>query len=299
MNGGISIFDSGFRARLIAAEEKANTSRLGSPAAAAASSDKVVIDPSKGGAVAAKEVKQSRALEVKSGFWIWDGVVKILEVNLLSPAWEVRHGAAMALRELLKIQGQYGGMQGTEFPFLHVCLHLITYAVDATWQENAIAHEKWCNDLSAKFLCVFVLDRFGDFVSDQVIAPVREMVSQTLASLLIHMPRRSVIHVHRILLQMIQQDFTIPASIESKSRTRSKKSTDQKVHIWEVRHAGLLGIKYEVAVRSDLFTGHVVKQEDSDFDDSAKEILRGVVAAALLGCVASLLSTRSMVYAFI
>ncbi|KAF9049234.1 SNF2 superfamily chromatin remodeling protein [Hymenopellis radicata] len=234
---------AGNKARLIAAEDKANnSSRLGSPAAAAPSSDKVVIDPSKGGAVAAKEVKQSRALEVKSGFWIWDGVMKILEVNLLSPAWEVRHGAAMALRELLKIQ------------------------VDAAWPENEIAHEKWCNDLSAKFLCVFVLDRFGDFVSDQVIAPVREMVSQTLASLLIHMPRRSVIHVHRILLQMIQQDFTIPASIESKSRTRSKKSTDQKV-----------------AVRSDLFTGHVVKQEDSDFDDSAKEILRGVVAAALLG----------------
>ncbi|KAF9019159.1 hypothetical protein BDZ89DRAFT_1139528 [Hymenopellis radicata] len=241
-----------------------NSSRLGSPAAP--SSDKVVVDPSKGGAVAAKEVKQSRALEVKSGFRIWDGVVKILEVNLLRPAWEVRHGAAMALRGLLKIQGQYGGMQ-----------------VDAAWSENEIAHEKWCNDLSAKFLCVFVLDRFRDFVSDQVIAPIREMVSQTLASLLIHMPRRSIIHVHRILLQMIQQDFTIPSSIESKSRTRSKKSTDQKVHIWEVRHAGLLGIKYEVAVRGDLFTGHVVKQEDSDFDDSAKEILRGVVAAALLG----------------
>lgn len=36
------------------------------------------------------------------------------------------------------------------------------------WNENEIAHEKWCNDLSAKFLCIFVLDRFGDFVSDQV-----------------------------------------------------------------------------------------------------------------------------------
>ncbi len=34
--------------------------------------------------------------------------------------------------------------------------------------ENELAHEKWCNDLAAKFLCVFVLDRFGDFVSDQV-----------------------------------------------------------------------------------------------------------------------------------
>ncbi|KAK0210306.1 SNF2 superfamily chromatin remodeling protein [Desarmillaria ectypa] len=256
-------------ARLIAAEDKPNAaSRLGSPAVQnGSSSDKVIIDPTKGGAVSPKEVKQSKALEVRPGYWIWDGVVKVLEVNLFSDAWEVRHGAAMALRELLKIQGKYGGMQA-----------------EAIWEENKIAHEKWCNALSAKFLCVFVLDRFGDFVSDQVIAPVRETVSQTLASLLLHMPRRSVLHVHSILLQMIQQTFTIPVSVGSSSKSRSKTATEQKTHIWEVRHAGLLGIKYEVAVRSDLFTTTLVKQEkDSVFDDTGKEILRGVVAAALLG----------------
>lgn len=26
----------------------------------------------------------------------------------------------------------------------------------------------WCDDLSAKLLCVFALDRFGDYISDQV-----------------------------------------------------------------------------------------------------------------------------------
>lgn len=35
-------------------------------------------------------------------------------------------------------------------------------------EENDVAHEKWCNGLAAKLLCVSVLDRFGDFVSDQV-----------------------------------------------------------------------------------------------------------------------------------
>lgn len=39
---------------------------------------------------------------------------------------------------------------------------------DLSNEENERTHEKWCNDLAAKFLCVFVLDRFGDFVSDQV-----------------------------------------------------------------------------------------------------------------------------------
>ena len=39
---------------------------------------------------------------------------------------------------------------------------------DLSREDNEIAHEKWCNDLAAKLLCIFVLDRFSDFVSDQV-----------------------------------------------------------------------------------------------------------------------------------
>ncbi|KAL0947465.1 hypothetical protein HGRIS_013571 [Hohenbuehelia grisea] len=251
------------KARLIAAEEKpATKSRLASPTAApnGTSPEKVVIDPSKGGAISPKAAQQSKALEVEPGLWVWDGLVKVLQVDLFSAAWEVRHGAAMALRELLKVQGKYGGMKdGLSIP------------------ENEAAHEKWCNDLAANFLCVFVLDRFGDFVSDQVVAPVRETVSQTLASLLLHMPRRSVVYVHSILLQMIRQDFDLPTNGISKQKHES--------HIWEVRHAGLLGIKYEVAVRSDLFEAEdaPVKQEGSDFSGSGKEILKDVVDAAVLG----------------
>ena len=59
-----------------------------------------------------KAEKQSKALEVQPGTWVWDGLAKVLEVDIFSAAWEVRHGAAMALRELLKHQGRYGGMRG-------------------------------------------------------------------------------------------------------------------------------------------------------------------------------------------
>ncbi|OSC96601.1 SNF2 chromatin remodeling protein [Trametes coccinea BRFM310] len=226
------------------------------------SQDRVVIDPSKGGAVAPKTESKSKALEVQPGCWVWDGLVKLLEVDLFSAAWEVRHGAAMALRELLKVQGKYGGMRA-----------------DLPWDENLVAHERWCNDLAVKFLCIFVLDRFGDFVSDQVVAPVRETVSQTLASLLLHMPRRSVLHVHEILLQMIRQDFPIPVKpTNGKIQDRSA----EKGHVWEVRHAGLLGIKYEVAVRSDLVSLDVPEVDGMDVDDG-KEVLLGVVDAAVLG----------------
>ncbi|PFH50688.1 hypothetical protein AMATHDRAFT_47708 [Amanita thiersii Skay4041] len=260
------------KARLITNEDKAPAgSRLSSPTPPTngPSPEKVIIDPTKGGAVSPKAAKQSKALEVQPGCWIWDGVVKVIEVDLFSVAWEVRHGAAMALRELLKAQGSYGGMKE-----------------GVSQDENEVAHEKWCNDLAAKFLCVFVLDRFGDFVSDQVVAPVRETVSQTLASLLIHMPRRSLLHVHNILLQMIRQDFSIPAGLQLKSSLRhtgKSRSASEKTHVWEVRHAGLLGIKYEVAVRSDLFDDTPVKQEGQETVSAGVNVLQDVVDAAVLG----------------
>lgn len=93
------------------------------------------------------------------------------------------------------------------------------------------------------------------------------------------MPRRSLTHVHSILLQMIRQDFPMGAH-----KSGFKVDVD-KNHIWEVRHAGLLGIKYEVAVRNDLFDANSPKQEGQEFDYTGKEVLRGVVDAAVLGCV--------------
>lgn len=78
---------------------------------------------------------------------------------------------------------------------------------------------------------------------------------------------------------MIKQDFSIPANHDA------FKTAGGKNHLWEVRHAGLLGIKYEVAVRGDLFDQGSVKQEDSEFVDNGKVILRGVVDAAVLGYV--------------
>ncbi|TFK45985.1 SNF2 chromatin remodeling protein [Heliocybe sulcata] len=261
------------KARLVSADDQAAQpkSRVKSPRSPVDEiSEKVTIDPTKGGAVAPKAAQLSNALEVQSGTWIWDGVVKVLEVDLFSPQWEVRHGAALALRELLKIQGKCGGMKDGLSPI-----------------ENDFAHERWCNDLAVKLLYIFVLDRFGDFVSDQVVAPVRETVSQTLASLLLHMPRRSVLHVHSILLQMIRQDFSSAAGENQKE----KKKDDANTLVWEVRHAGLLGIKYEVAVRNDLVEIEAemqdkdVKLEDEVMSSelSGKEVLRGIVDAAVLG----------------
>lgn len=101
-----------YRVRLIASDEKAATPVTRASSPTTNESEKVVIDPTKGGAVSPKESKQSKALEVEPGNWIWDGVIKVLEVDLFSATWEVRHGAALAFRELLKVQGKCGGMRG-------------------------------------------------------------------------------------------------------------------------------------------------------------------------------------------
>ena len=99
-----------------------------------------------------------------------------------------------------------------------------------------------------------------------------------MASLLLHMPRRSIAHVHSILLQMIRQDFKLVSK-----PGKAKQETDRG-HIWEVRHAGLLGIKYEVAVRSDLFEpAAATNEEGQDLASGGREILVGVVDAAVLG----------------
>ena len=104
------------------------------------------------------------------------------------------------------------------------------------------------------------------------------------------MPRRSVFNVHNILLQMIKQDFILSsASADGHKRDNGRNGSGarrgrERHHVWEVRHAGLLGIKYEVAVRSDLVDAKLVKAEGED-EMACEEILRGIVEAAVLGCV--------------
>lgn len=50
-------------------------------------------------------------------------------------------------------------------------------------EEN---HQLWLEDLTLRLLCVLALDRFGDFISDQVVAPVRETCAQCLGIFLFY-----------------------------------------------------------------------------------------------------------------
>src|SRR5690349_3165640 len=75
-----------------------------------------------------------------------------------------------------------------------------------------------------------------------------------MGALLHYMSPKGVENVHEVLLRMIYQKDLLDNS---------------KTSIWEVRHAGMLGLKYAVAVRKDL----------------VNMMLDGTVGAVILGYV--------------
>ncbi len=157
-------------------------------------------------------------VELSGAEWPFERLCELLEVNLFDPAWEIRHGASLGLREIIRVHGHGAGRVG-----------------EKSRAENSRANCRWLDDLACKLCCVLTLDRFGDYVSDNVVAPIRESVGQTLGALLIHLPRQSVYAVFGILQTMVMQDtfgFDRP--------------------VWAVCHGGMIGLRYLVAVRNDL-----------------------------------------------
>ncbi|KAJ2232119.1 TATA-binding protein-associated factor mot1 [Coemansia sp. RSA 1722] len=151
---------------------------------------------------------------ISSGRWAFSGLASMLSVDLFDASWEVRHGAGMALREVLKHHGFGAGR-----------------TAGYSMEENARRNQQFLEDTCVRLCCVFALDRFGDFVSDHVVAPVRETCAQALGAASQWAAQPLVQNMQAALLQLIARGETGP---------------------WEVRHAGLSAMRYVVAVRRDL-----------------------------------------------
>jgi TATA-binding protein-associated factor len=131
---------------------------------------------------------------------------QVLLYDLFHPAWEVRHGACIALRDVFIAYGTKIGWNGQRDQILQdVLVHLF-------------------------YLCS--LDRFNDFISDQVVAPVRETAAQAIGVLVKLLDTDSTSAVIRIIQAMVLQAGTKP--------------------VWQVRHAGLLALKYLVAAKKGM-----------------------------------------------
>lgn len=151
--------------------------------------------------------------------WPLEAFCTKLFIDLFNVRWEIRHGSAVALRELMKTHISGGGRN-----------------VHMTDEEQEVAHNKWLEDVALRLLCVLALDRFGDYVSDQVVAPVRETCAQVLGTVLKEMPDEALV-----------------------SKTIATLQNFIKGKDWEVRHGGILGFKYFVVVRDDLIGDYLPK----------------------------------------
>lgn len=163
--------------------------------------------------------------------WPLENFCARLFIDLFHAKWEVRHGAATALRELINQHGSGAGK-----------------CIQQSAEQMHESHSRWLEDAALRLLCVLCLDRFGDFVSDQVVAPVRETCAQVLGTLVKAIDEPKVHRIVDILLQLIRHK-----------------------NEWEVRHGGLLGLKYVFVVREELLPIYLPK--------SVSDILRGLLDA--------------------
>ncbi|KAK3937632.1 hypothetical protein QBC46DRAFT_344404 [Diplogelasinospora grovesii] len=151
--------------------------------------------------------------------WPYERLCEFLKSDLFDQQWETRHGAAMGLREVVRVQGGGAGrLKGK------------------SRKENDDLNRMWLDDLACRLCCVLMLDKFTDYSSDTSVAPIRETVGQTLGSVLRHITAESVYSIYRLLYRMVMLE--------------GLEVLDPKV--WAVCHGGMIGLRYVVAVRKDL-----------------------------------------------
>ncbi|GAM84765.1 hypothetical protein ANO11243_027660 [Dothideomycetidae sp. 11243] len=169
--------------------------------------------------------------------WPFERLCEFLTVDLFDPQWEIRHGAAMGLREIVRTHGAGAGR-----------------LLGKSKVQNDRLNQIWLDDLACRICCVFILDRFADYVSDNAVAPIRETAGQTLGALLQYLSPSAVHSVNKILYRLVMQK-------------------DLKVtrRIWHACHGGMIGMRYLVAVRSDLLL------EDNSLIDGVLEcVIKGL-----------------------
>lgn len=181
------------------------------------------------------------SLTLTDGASPWMITLDAIETGLDDPAWQTRHGSATSMMEIIRYTG-------SALPNAYLV------------------------DLSRSLIQLLLFDRFGDFVGDTVMAPVRETAAQALGVLLKFLDSPAIAEVHSSLVLMVKQPWAKRGK-EAASLPKGERFS------WEVRHAGLLGLKYEVAVRKDLL---VEVKPDPGADVKPDTALDGSTRATLL-----------------
>ena len=198
--------------------------------------DAKIVSDFKGSIVKEKSAIQTEAEEAGLE-WPYERLCEFLKVDLFDPSWEIRHGAAMGIREIIRVHGPGAGRLR-----------------DKSRSTNDNLNSRWLDDLASRLCCVLMLDRYGDYANENVVAIIRETVGQTLGALLVHLPSTKVIDVYQVLHKMVIQ-----------------KDLDLDVQIWQVCQGGMIGLRYLVAVRTDLLA-----EQDGLLDGVVDAVMNGL-----------------------
>ncbi|OBA24561.1 hypothetical protein METBIDRAFT_135132 [Metschnikowia bicuspidata var. bicuspidata NRRL YB-4993] len=152
--------------------------------------------------------------------WQFQGVYELLLNDLFHDKWEVRHGSALGLRELVRAHGDGAGR-----------------IMNKTKEENDFNNLATLQDLAVRLCTLFALDRFADYVNDTVVAPVRESGAQTLAALLLHLDTDTTLKTFEALKSLVLQ---------------LQLGEPDSPRFWEAKHGGMLGVRYFVSVRTEV-----------------------------------------------
>ncbi|KAM0265193.1 hypothetical protein ACHAQJ_000346 [Trichoderma viride] len=198
--------------------------------------DAKVVSEFKGSVIQIKsELEAEESME--GAEWPYERLCDFLKIDLFDSSWETRHGAAMGLREVLRVHGGGAGRVRGK-------------SADDNYELN----RAWLNDVACRLCCVLILDRFTDYSSDTSVAPIRETIGQTLGAVLKHVPSESVYDIYRTLYRMVMhEDLKLDSPI------------------WAVCHGGMIGLRYVVAVRKDLLL-----QDGDMIDGVIKAVMKGL-----------------------
>ncbi|VDL18687.1 unnamed protein product [Hymenolepis diminuta] len=184
--------------------------------------------------------------------WPLNSMCMRLLCDLWNFSWEVRHGAASGLRELLAFS-QHTRHAGTKN--------------GATEAENRTANRIYLEDVVVRVLCTLAVDQFSDFASDLVVAPVRQTAAQLLGVLCLHLDLEQIRLVVGHLLTLINllgryRQQCLQRSQQQRSQTRAQKRPAAPDVNWMVVHGGILGLNYVFSARKTQETSTLAGEED-------------------------------------
>lgn len=162
-----------------------------------------------------------------------------------------------------------------------------------TQKDMQESHRQWLIDVSLRLLCVLGIDRFGDFISDQVVAPVRETCAQALGTLILMISEKEDSKV------LSRENGEISKNNDElvDKQQQANKDIMGLLNImlnllehteWEARHGALLALKYLLAIRNDLLSEFLPKVFPAimkGLSDSVEDV--GAMAASALIPVAA------------